>query len=272
MGYWQKGWKSSCMAVCVVAVVFASGCESGSGGGGASGRFDLSFVAAGASEQFIADLLEQSDVMGIIVRGMNDVFALPSDINIVFRPTASGQEIEGPFYRPSTQTIEFPYSFFALTTVLLQAMNPNDSDEELLVGAMEVTVFLLFHEVAHSMIDVLDIPVVGREEDAADGLAAALLSLQPDTVPFLLTTASFFDGLAVLQGGGDITAAQFADEHSLSQQRYYQLLCWVYGTDPGRFGALVSSGYLPEERAVRCQGEASQNLDSWMTLLGDHVK
>ena len=37
------------------------------------------------------------------------------------------------------------------------------------------TVFILYHELGHALIDQLGLPVLGREEDAADNLASIMM-------------------------------------------------------------------------------------------------
>ena len=46
------------------------------------------------------------------------------------------------------------------------------------------------------------------------------------------------------------------------------MACWVYGSDPEKYGSLVSPNGLTEERAVRCPGEYAQMEKSWSRLLG----
>ena len=38
-------------------------------------------------------------------------------------------------------------------------------------------------------------------------------------------------------------------------QRFYNLLCMAYGSDPQTFGDLVDKGYLPQARAKGCRTE-----------------
>ncbi len=42
---------------------------------------------------------------------------------------------------------------------------------------------------------------------------------------------------------------EFADEHGLPAQRFFNLTCMSYGKDPKTFGDLVPKGFLTEERA-----------------------
>lgn len=56
--------------------------------------------------------------------------------------------------------------------------------------------FIFLREVGHAMIDVLDLPIVGQEEDAADQLATVFFSQEP----VLATWAANFWGEG--RGGG----------------------------------------------------------------------
>src|SRR4051812_6372549 len=40
------------------------------------------------------------------------------------------------------------------------------------------TVFILYHELGHALIDLLGLPVLGHEEDAADNLASIMMILE----------------------------------------------------------------------------------------------
>jgi hypothetical protein len=58
-----------------------------------------------------------------------------------------------------------------------------------------------------------------------------------------------------------------ADEHLLQEQRFYNSLCMVYGSDTNKYAYIVNQGYLPKERAVRCPSEYQRTVDSWIDLL-----
>ena len=49
--------------------------------------------------------------------------------------------------------------------------------------------------------------------------------------------------------------AEYADEHSTSEQRRFNLLCMAYGSDPELFEDVAAWGGLPEERADICEEE-----------------
>lgn len=128
-------------------------------------------------------------------------------------------------------------------------------------------VFVTFHELGHALVDILQLPVTGREEDAVDGFSTVLL-LQAELAEAVLQAAIYW----AVSDTGMYGQQDFADEHSLNSQRYYNLLCWIYGSDPQRFADLVAQGHLPEERAGRCMGEHQQLESSWTALLRPHLR
>ena len=52
--------------------------------------------------------------------------------------------------------------------------------------------------------------------------------------------------------------SDFADTHSLDSQRYYNILCLAYGSDPNFFGPAMKRAQLPPERASECKWEYAQ--------------
>lgn len=135
--------------------------------------------------------------------------------------------------------------------------------------------FILLHESGHALIDLLDLPAVGREEDSVDQLAATMLLWHADhdetknDLTRVLQLASVWFKINS-QTSGDPGVASFADEHSLDAQRYFNLLCIVYGLDPDQNRAIVDKGMLPKDRAARCPAEASKINRSWARLLLPH--
>jgi hypothetical protein len=122
---------------------------------------------------------------------------------------------------------------------------------------------VVLHELAWGVFDVLQVPVWGREDDAADRLAAfvALQFSQDIARTAIIGSAEFF-----LLSGKVWTGADFADAGSPEGQRFYNFLCIAYGGDPLDFGYLTKppqKGQDPVLPAVRtagneCQGEYEQ--------------
>ena len=122
--------------------------------------------------------------------------------------------------------------------------------------------FTLLHELAHVIVDELNVPIIGPQEEAADYIATTVLiragEFDPEAVErarkYLYATAN---GLATswdigLQSG---RKAQFSGVHALTIQRFYQIICLVYGSNPELFSALPGQVGMPEGRTVGCVGE-----------------
>ena len=135
----------------------------------------------------------------------------------------------------------------------------------------------VLHEFSHAVFDMFFTPMFGREEDAADQLAAYLyLQLGEDEVRRLIMGTAY-NYLIVETHSED--SAQTADEfiedsaetHSLPAQRAYNLLCMAYGANPKLFADLVSKGYLPKDRAEFCEEEYEQVQQAYRDLIEPHV-
>jgi hypothetical protein len=132
------------------------------------------------------------------------------------------------------------------------------------------TVEVFLHEFAHALFDLLKIPVLGREEDAADMVAAyTLLQFGPKFA------RSAIGGIAYMYAhqanDKSMTAETAAEVHPFTQQRFYNLLCLAYGADPKTFGDVVEKGYLPKDRAENCVYEYRQVDYAVRTLLWPHM-
>jgi hypothetical protein len=133
--------------------------------------------------------------------------------------------------------------------------------------------FVLGHETAHALISELGIPVLGREEDAADALA---------TLVALKMGNSFADRVVVNAARGWFLSDQrdrkdgvpntFYDEHGMDLQRAYNIVCLLVGGEPEKFAALADEVKLPKERQGTCQGDYSNASWSWEQALKSHMR
>jgi hypothetical protein len=130
---------------------------------------------------------------------------------------------------------------------------------------------ILLHETSHALFHILHVPIFGREEDAADQLAALLLlHLAPAHARDLVYGSGYF--FATLGRREALDKGAFADVHSTSWQRFYSLACLAYGFDPHRYADLVAKGYLPKERATMCGEEYKQIAYAFERLIGPHLR
>jgi hypothetical protein len=137
--------------------------------------------------------------------------------------------------------------------------------------------YILLHELAHMLINDLEIPIIGSEESAADYLATSVLIRADRFDParadrarnFLFATAN---GLASAwdfnaSAGVDV---QYWDSHALTIQRFYQIVCLIYGSDPVRYAEVPSQVGMPAPRAARCPTEYERADRSMQWLLDNY--
>ncbi|HBE19266.1 MAG TPA: hypothetical protein DEA78_15750 [Cyanobacteria bacterium UBA11159] len=233
------------------------------------GQFQIAYgpVESEFYKEFQAGLRD-SGALEVLAETLNSYnLNLPVDVPIVF--AECGQE--NAFYIKDKQAIVVCMDLITAFADLFQADAPDTSLRESFGKAGQVLVFIVYHEMGHALVDLLDLPVTGKEEDAVDELAAVLL-LEPDTAASeraILNTAISF----LLQGQQTVDAKNIAfwDEHSLDMQRFYNLLCLMYGKYPEKYAALVEKDILPAARAGRCENEYAKKRDSWYRLLSPHI-
>jgi hypothetical protein len=131
--------------------------------------------------------------------------------------------------------------------------------------------FVFYHELGHGLIHKLDLPVLGREEDAADQLATLMLmDAGTDAVggePVLTAALGWLDSWR--KRDGEAADSDFWDEHSLDVQRYANIVCLVYGSDPDNYDHLIEEWELPADRAERCPGDFHSAAASWDSAMAE---
>lgn len=129
----------------------------------------------------------------------------------------------------------------------------------------------ILHEFAHALFDYLDIPVLGREEDAADQVAAYIYLQLGQAEARRLIMGTIYTYLMEVEDTDPPSIEEFADEHSTSEQRAYNLMCMAYGADPELFGDVAVWGGLPKERIEICEEEFELIGYAYDTLIGPHI-
>jgi hypothetical protein len=144
-----------------------------------------------------------------------------------------------------------------------------EDDLELADAVAGASTFIALHEVGHALVDVLELPITGREEDAVDQLSAWLLIGRKGGDEAVLSAAAAF---SIASEGYALAQSDFADQHSLDQQRYFNMVCWVYGNDTKRHARLIEDAGLPESRAQTCAEEYARLRHSWERLMRAHLR
>ena len=130
----------------------------------------------------------------------------------------------------------------------------------------------ILHEFGHALFDMLNLPVLGREEDAADQVAAYIyLHLGEAEARRMVLGTAYNYRTEAKADGKSADLKRFSDAHGTPAQRLYNLLCVAYGANPKAFGDLVTKGYLPKERADDCEDEYNQVAHAFDTLIGPHI-
>lgn len=154
-------------------------------------------------------------------------------------------------------------------TVLAAPAALADEAEDAFVQANVLGIF--YHELGHAMIDVMQLPVFGQEEDAADVASILLIDwlFEPEVALDLAYYASF--GFAVEAMIRDTEGEDIAywDTHGPDQQRLFNTVCIFYGANPDDREDFAADMGLPEDRADSCPEEFDLAWNSWGPVLDE---
>ena len=152
---------------------------------------------------------------------------------------------------------------------------PGFRREDAIVGGFVST---LLHETGHAIFHLLDIPVFGREEDAADAIAAYVaLQFGKPTARRILTGTAFVWRASELARQSRGNAARrfedYSDEHGTDAQRFYNTLCIALGHDMVERTDIFSDfvPLLPEGRRGQCVREYTHVKNSFARFVLPHV-
>lgn len=127
---------------------------------------------------------------------------------------------------------------------------------------------LSLHEIAHAIFDIYKLPVLGREEDAADQMATYIILTFGGQI-----AQRAIEGYAnyVLTWDTPFTRANLSDEHSRPLQRYHNMICIAYGGSPDKFGRLAKMSGLSKERLAGCKVEYEQVRYAFDQTVAPHL-
>jgi hypothetical protein len=159
------------------------------------------------------------------------------------------------FYNGAEYTLNICYQLFAF----LEKLEPQAAlatPQEAVVGGL---VGGVLHEAGRAMFDMLQIPVLGSEEDAADQIAGFLgLQFGDETARTVVkgnyAVWDFYHAAAQSK----MKPYEEAGKASLAPQRAYNLLCIAYGHNQAAFQDLVKLSDFPAIRAANCHDEYRQ--------------
>ena len=190
---------------------------------------------------------------------------LPRELKLTF----AGCEGEADAWYDATQyQVTLCYEYIEELWIKAPKETTEDgvTPEDAVIGpVMEV----VLHETAHAVFHMLALPILGKEEDAADQFAAImLLQMGPETARRTIAATAHMYWREAEESAPD--HSDFASSHSPPIQRFYQLVCTAYGWDDTLFG-YVREKYLDPERADECPDEVETLKASFSKLIGPHL-
>ncbi len=190
---------------------------------------------------------------------LNAALSLPHDITM---RTKDCNDINA-YYDPRDRSITMCYELMEYFYKTFKS--DGRSDREAYEKMFSAVRFVFLHEIGHALIDAYKLPIMGGEEDAADRCSSFIniKELGDEGVEAVFAAAEAF-AIESRRAGGK---RNLADEHLLQEQRFYNSLCMIYGSNPAKYSKILTEGILPKERAVRCPSEYQKTVDSWVTLL-----
>jgi len=177
--------------------------------------------------------------------------------------------VPNAFYNDEVVTVCYEMLAEILKSAPTQDLPGGLSREDTILGPV-LAIFL--HETGHAVFNMLQIPVLGREEDAADQFAAYLmLKLSKDEARRLILGTAYHHTLQMPGQQVTIPVQLLSNEHSTPAQRAFNILCIGYGADEKLFADVVEKNYLPKGRAEVCAREYDDLNFAMTKLISPHI-
>lgn len=198
--------------------------------------------------------------MKILVSMLESQLRLPNKVTINYRECGAANA----FYYPSTHTIDICHELADKRRRLYTRSGvPKAEIDDKLRDALT---FTFFHEFGHALHDELELPLLGRDEDAVDDIAT--LWMIRLGVGDAAQQAAFGHHLRAQQP--NYTHAAW-DEHASGSQRGYAIGCMLYGADPDRYAKVLEKMGIPAPHILRCKKDYTTRLSAWRVLFKPYL-
>ena len=198
--------------------------------------------------------------MRVLIRFLEHQLKLPNQITISYRECGSANA----YYRSYDHSIEICHELWDKRSALYTATgNARGAIDRRLRAAMT---FTFFHELGHALHDELELPLLGRDEDAVDDIAT-LWMIRLGVGDSAQQAA---DGHHLRSQQPEYTHDAW-DEHGTGAQRGYAIGCLLYGSDPGRYSSALERMMIPAPQIMRCQKDYAKRLGAWQVLFRPHL-
>jgi hypothetical protein len=178
-------------------------------------------------------------------------FALERSLSLSIRNCAQ----PNAFYNPASREIVMCWE---LLSAIISAAQFRFERSTYATAATSVFSFVLYHELAHALVNIHQTATFGKEEDNADQIAT-LLFVEDDKRRSHADSNVGILAIFDFWRGGDnayLRKHQLAGPHSPNQQRAFNVVCWAIGSDPlSRYKHLPAMTNFPSERIESCVSE-----------------
>jgi hypothetical protein len=210
------------------------------------------------TETRIHQRLQTSPTLHTAMEFLSQYFDTPTDVSLSF----------GSYERiwHKNGRIEIPYLFIKNTRDNYRSTHFKHKKLDVDTYTGNVLLHVILHEFAHALIAQYNLPVVGKEEDAADAFADVMLIHFFDQGSDIVISAAdlfFIDDKRTQR----VSDEDLWSDHSLDKQRYYDRLCYAYGSNPSRYNAVKRQAGFDERKSERCIFQYHQTKERWLTLL-----
>lgn len=220
-------------------------------------------IARDATQQSILEKAREGRVSERLASMVNSTLRLKADLHVGIASCNS----PNAFFDPSKRAI-------VLCTEMLQLISKTASEDPAFGSAVPETIVLkqingvalgvFMHEVAHAVIHINQVLITGREEDVADQFSVWMATRFMDQphANIVGPVVWFWGRMAKANNMQSMTPEErksfMANEHSLDEQRVFNLACWAYGTGTEGGYRVAQRAGLPQERKLRCDKEWHQ--------------
>jgi hypothetical protein len=212
--------------------------------------------------QSVANVLKGDQAFEKSAESLSQLFILPRDITLSFQECGQADA----YYLATASQIVMCYELLEQFRKDFASLG-EDAAEKAIDRALYAAEFVFLHELGHALIYDWDLPVLGRSEDAADQFATVFLSLGGKD-SMVIAWAGAIQLFIAQRRTGEAVAW---DEHSSPLQRFYNIACINYGSNPEDFPELPEM-MLPTSRREQCVGESQRLTRSWAQMMQPHIR
>lgn len=232
------------------------------------GKFILNYQPS--SDNKTKNYIQNRRIFDDIIRNLNSSgLVIRQNVSVVLEDCGTANA----FWDNQNKRIIMCYELFNVSVDNFKTLGY--SEEQSKERAIDNFIFIFYHELGHGLIDMLPLNAVGQEEDTVDEFASVMMyrKYSPNRAGDIILSASEFFLFTDSPAWG---------EHTPGKRRLFNLVCFVFGSDPEKYEKIfvrrlvaLNDGVRPNDekigrRARRCYNAFVQKTDQWNRLLLPH--